>query len=231
MGKHELNKSKSYAFRIYGTQLKSGDEYLPKAVVQVNICGSMTGNTELSRYGLLDIDRKVFGILEDDFIIYFINLDKIKAKNYNVGKNDKMNKYFRLFNAQSIEEMEEISEGDEIFMSITECLKEFLNDEETQKMFARDAWQARKNQEIGKERGLKLGEERGLKLGEERGLKLGEERGLKLGEERGLNIVALNMLEANEPIEKIKTFTGLTEAAVLKLKKTMSKNKKLGSLK
>ncbi len=100
-------------------------------------------------------------------------------------------------------------------MSITECLKEFLNNEETRKDFAREEWEARKNQAIGEERGIKIGEERG----EERGIKIGEER----GEERSLNTVAVNMLQANKPIEEITTFTGLNEEAVLNLKKNIKK--------
>ena len=155
-----------------------------------------------SKYGLLDIDRKIFGILDDDFIIYFINLDKIKEEDYNVGVNDKLNKYFRLFNAKSIKEMKKISKGDDVLMSITECLKEFLNNEETRKDFAREEWEARKNQAIGEERGIKIGEER--------------------GEERSLNTVAVNMLQANKPIDEITTFTGLTKAAVLELKKNIT---------
>ena len=39
-------------------------------------------------------------------------------------------------------------------MSITECLKEFLNSEETRKDFSREEWEARKNQAIGEERSL-----------------------------------------------------------------------------
>ena len=84
-------------------------------------------------------------------------------------------------------------------MSITECLKEFLNSEETRKDFSREEWEARKNQEIGEE--------------------IGEERGIKIGEERSLNNVAVNMLNADKPMDEITTFTGLDEEAVLELKK------------
>ncbi len=217
LGKHEANKSKSYAFRIYGTQIKRGREYLPKKVIQVNICGKMAGNIGFSKYGLLDIDRKIFGILDDDFIIYFVNLDKIKKEDYNVAVSDKAKKYFRLFNAKSIRKMKKISKGDDILMSITECLKEFLNNEETKKDFDREEWQQRKYQAIGEERGIKIGEERGIKIGEERGIKIGKE----CGREDSLNYVATNMLQANKPIDEITAFTGLTEDAVLELKKTI----------
>ncbi len=164
----------------------------------------MAGNIGFSKYGLLDIDRKIFGILEDDFIIYFINLDKIKKENYNVGVSDRLNKYFRLFNAKSIKEMKKISKGDDVLMSITECLKEFLNNEETRKDFAREEWEARKNQAIGEEHGIKIGTESGIKIGEER--------------------IAEIMIQANEPLNKIMAYTGLTEDAVLELKKHYKNN-------
>ena len=50
-----------------------------------------------------------------------------------------------------------------------------------------------------------------IKIGEERG----EERGIKIVEER----IAKIMIQANEPLNKITTYTGLTKEDVLKLKK------------
>ena len=205
LGKDDVNKSKSYAFRIYGTQIKIGSQYLPKKVIQVNICGKMAGDIGFSKYGLLDIDKKAFGILDDDFIIYFINLDKIKKEDYNVGISDRLKKYFRLFNGKDIKEMEKISKGDEVLMSITECLKDFLNNEETRKDFAREEWQARKNQAIGEERG------------EERGIKIGKEE----GHVEAANSIALNLLKMKADIKYVKDATGLTEQEVLNLQKTL----------
>ena len=205
LGKDDVNKSKSYAFRIYGTQIKRGSQYLPKKVIQVNICGKMAGDIGFSKYGLLDIDKKAFGILDDDFIIYFINLDKIKKEDYNVGISDRLKKYFRLFNGKDIKEMEKISKGDEVLMSITECLKDFLNNEETRKDFAREEWQARKNQAIGEERG------------EERGIKIGKEE----GHVEAANSIALNLLKMKADIKYVKDATGLTEQEVLNLQKTL----------
>ena len=40
-----------------------------------------------------------------------------------------------------------------------------------------------------------------------------------IGEEKAKNIVALNMLNANESIERITTFTGLNEKTIIKVKK------------
>ena len=53
----------------------------------------------------------------------------------------------------------------------------------------------------------------------QRGLKKGE----ALGEEKGMRKVARQMLQAGEPMEKIKKWTGLTETQVQELRpKTVS---------
>ena len=72
-------------------------------------------------------------------------------------------------------------------MSITECLKEFLNNEETRKDFAREEWEARKNQAIG----------------EERGIKIGEEIGRELGHVETANNIALNLLKMKTDIKNV----------------------------
>ena len=101
--------------------------------------------------------------------------------------------------------MKKISKGDDVLMSITECLKEFLINEETRKDFAREEWEARKNQAIG----------------EERGIKIGEEIGRELGHVETANNIALNLLKMKTDIKNVTDATGLTEQEVLKLQKTL----------
>lgn len=76
-------------------------------------------------------------------------------------------------------------------MSIMDKLENYFVNRQTRRMFDRDLWHARSNQDIGIERGLKN--------------------------------LAINMLQVNEPIENIKTFTGLMENDIKKLKKSISK--------
>ena len=84
-----------------------------------------------------DNTTKMFG---EDLLIYVVVLDKIKEKNYNVGTSDRMIKYYKMFNAESLEEVKMIAKGDDVLMTISKELDEFLNDEKTKKLFDRDLW-------------------------------------------------------------------------------------------
>ena len=54
-------------------------------------------------------------------------------------------------------------------------------------------------------------------------IEIGEERGNKNGHAEEKNTVAEIMIQANEPLNKITTYTGLTKEDVLKLKKAIFK--------
>ena len=189
-GTYNIQKSKLFSFKVYGSQIDCNEYITPKKVIQLNICEKVNINTVIDKYEFINHRTNDADILKDDFNIYVVNLDKVKDKEYNVGVNDKAVKYLKLFNAKSIDEMNEISKGDEKLMVMSESLARFLNDEETQRLFDREKWKAKENQEIG--------------------------------EERSLNTVAVNMLRANEPVEKIESFTGLSNTTILNLKKSMS---------
>ncbi len=204
-----VEKSKQYASRLYGTQIKRGKKYKPKKVIQLNICKECNVKDIINKYGLLNYKNGKYDVLRDDYLIFILCLDNVTEENYNVGISDRLSKYLKLFNAKSIEEMKKIAKGDEVFMSITQCLEDFLNDEETKELFDRELWKAREHEEIGEERGIKIGKERGIKIGEKR------------GEERSLNKVAKNLLNEKVDFNIICKTTGLTEQEVLKLQKTL----------
>ena len=52
--------------------------------------------------------------------------------------------------------------------------------------------------------------EDGLKKGIEEGIEKGRQEGIERGIERGIETIAMNMLKAKEPIERISQFTGLS---------------------
>ena len=182
-----IEHSKQISAHIYGSQLDIADNNVSKDLIQINICKNVDIDLYLDRYGVYRVNGEV-GILNDYFDILIFNLDKIKELQYNVGISDELYRILKLFNADSIEEMFDISKGDEKLMVMTASIEKFLNDPETQKLFDRDKWKAKEHEEIG--------------------------------EKRSLNTVAINMLKANKPIDEITTFTGLTEEAILKLKKS-----------
>ena len=66
----------------------------------------------------------------------------------------------------------------------------------------------------GKAEGLAEGEAKGI----ERGIDQGIERGIEQGMERGIEKIAINMLNDNEPLDKISKLTGLSQEDIVKLK-------------
>ena len=211
-----VEKSKQYICRIYGTQIKRGEKYKPKPTIQINICKkSIIKEKELiSKYGILNYSTGKPHAFGNDLNIYLVELDKVNKGEYNVGISDRLLKHFNMFNADSYEKLNEIAKGDELFMTISECLQDFLNDEETKKLFDHDLWTARENQEEGEKRGLIKGRRQGRRQGRKQGLLQG-----KL--EKQLEI-AKKMLLANKPIEEVITFTELSKNDVLNLKKQLA---------
>ena len=167
--KSNIKKSESYCMRIFGTQLERSENYLgkdkkTKKVVQLNLCKRCEiKEDEVNKYGILnyrDNTTKMFG---EDLLIYVVVLDKIKEKNYNVGTSNKMIKYYKMFNAESLEEVKMIAKGDDVLMTISKELDEFLNDEKTKRLFDRDLWLKREYHYEGEKAGMKAGKKAGIK--------------------------------------------------------------------
>ena len=210
-----VEKSKQYVTRLYGTQLKRGSKYHPKQVMQINLCKKCEIEEEdlVNQYGILSYKTGKPHTFGNDFNIYVICLDKIKEENYNVGVSDRLIKYFKMFNATSLREIKRIAKGDEVLMSIEQCVDEFLNDKETIELFDRELWKARENRYEGKKEGLEQGKKEGLEQG--------KKEGLKEGTEQSQTNIAKNLLNEKVDFNIICKTTGLTEQEVLKLQKLL----------
>ena len=157
-GKEEMEKSKSYVTRIFGTQIKRGKKYIPKRVIQLNICEKCEiKEDEINKYGIVNYKNSSTRRFGEDLLIYVIDLDKLRKNNYNVGVNDKTIKYFKMFNGKSIEELRMIAKGDENLKDVVKCAEAFLNDEENQWLFDKEFWIKRKERNIGEKIGKKAG--------------------------------------------------------------------------
>ena len=73
--------------------------------------------------------------------------------------------------------------------------------------------------ELGLEQGREQGREEGVKRGREEGVKQGIEQGLEQGVHQRSREVAQAMLKADESIDKIIAYSGLTKAQILELKR------------
>ena len=115
-----------------------------------------------------------------------------------MGISNKLKKYLKILNATSCEEIKNISKGDEIFMSITQCIEKFLNDKETEKLFNWETWVRR----------------------EERyeGVKEGKIAGEKIGLTKGKIQIAKAMLKEKIALDVISRTTGLPKSEIIKLR-------------
>jgi hypothetical protein len=94
--------------------------------------------------------------------------------------------------------------------SLNEVLTEITNKEESENFMGT---LVEKYFNAGREEGVTMGIEKGVALGRQEGVTMGIEKGAEL---RNIEI-AVNMLEEQEPIEKIIRFTGLTKKQLMNL--------------
>ena len=94
-------------------------------------------------------------------------------------------------------------------MSIQDCVKRFMNDENTNRIFNHERKIRDEYLEVGREQGRELGE------------KIGRKQGEKIGIKKNQLKIAKKMLLANKPINEIITFTELKEKDILSLKQEL----------
>ena len=153
--KPNIEKSKQYITRLYSTQLEQGDNYSPIKVIQINICKTCPVKDKelLNHYGILDYKTGKPNMFGNDLDIYVVCLDKMNKEEYNVGVSDRLSKYFMMFINEDYEKSKKITEGDDILMSIQECVKRFMNDENTNRIFNHEKKIKDEYLEVGREQG------------------------------------------------------------------------------
>ena len=189
-------KSKVYFFRIYSTDLPVGEDYKKQhKVSQNNIClkSSLPFTKELkTEYLLKENERNI--VVSNDLKGTIYNLDKLEEQNYNVGENNLLKRILWLIKAETDEERNSIAKGSEFLMDVVSQIKKFLYDEETREMknFP-DKW---------RHEGIKLGIEQGIS-------------------QKQMEITK-KMLETNEPLEKISSYTGYSVQEIKQIQKELS---------
>ena len=215
-----LNKSLSYVNRLFGTQLNRGEKYKNmKRCIQINIVEnvevSLVKKMRFSNY--FAHEEKILSKVEE---IEFINLDFLDEVGYNNIKEEKLLNLLRYIKAKTKEERIKYAERDEKIMKMNDWLDEFVNDEETSKIFNAWDYHAQVSESIGEKRG----EELGLKKGEVLGLKKGEKIGYQKGTEKRNMEIAQNLIAEDMPFPLISRSTGLSIHQIEKL--SLKKNKK-----
>ena len=128
-GSEQCKKSVAYTSWLYSHQLKKQETYSKaKKVTSINLITNefLENNDFLNDYQLRnEFTSKI--LLNDLMDIVLIRLDKALEKEYTKRKQ-RLNQWCRFIVANSYEKMEEVAEGDEMFMSSIEVIKDFVND-------------------------------------------------------------------------------------------------------
>lgn len=222
-------KSEMYLTRLHGTQLNIGEKYhRGKIFIQLNLIEKTSQIREqgvIQKYELQNTKTQNNLPFGQDIKLYTFSLDKIDLDTYNVGINDILLKHLKMIHAKSREERKKIAKGDQILMSLDEAIEQFINDEETKRLFDRDVWKARIEREegliAGEKKGIEEGKEQGIKEGVKQGVKKGIEEGIVKGKESQTIEIAKNMLKENLDISLIEKTTGLSKMKILSLPKEM----------
>ena len=216
-GKEEYNKSFAYACALYQEQIKKENDTEEditrygkmKKVISINLINNNYKgiNTHLiNSYRF--INEYTYEVVEDNIVMYLVRLDKIGKSKYN--EDEKFIKIIKMINAKSIEEMEEISKGDEVMRDMVKFLSEWT----------------RKSNENGWERYLKdvryesevIGEKKGEIKGKREGIKEGKREGILLGQKSNSEKTAIKMKNKGYSLEEISEITNLSKKEILSLK-------------
>ncbi len=178
-----LNKSMSYIMRIFSTQLDRGRDYNTlESVIQINIVDKVTPkelvNEEIkSEILLMDRESKK-EMLSELFQIKYLRLDSAREMIYD--KNNLQQRWLRFIGANNAEERREIARGDGLLMELDNWCRNYVNDEQTKKIFGEWA--------------NYIAEKKGIRKG---------------AEERTIDI-AKNLLNLNLSLKDISKATGLS---------------------
>ena len=188
-----LEKSSFYVMTITASRILRGMEHTPdKRIVQFNI-------VEQDNYGIEEEHEKI-----NNTEVFYILIDKRLNSLYD--KDNLLNKYLKIFIAESYQEREEIAKGDEILMEFVKSVREYCNGKQFKKYFSHEYWNRRIYKHEGRQEGL------------EEGKKLGINEGKALGIQKRNIEIAKSMLKDGVNINTIQKYTSLSIEEISKLK-------------
>ena len=169
--------------RIFSTQLDRGKNYNTlESVIQINIVDDVTPRDLISKR----IENEIIlkgkyeneEILSELFQIKCLRLDTAREMVYD--KNNLQQRWLRFIGAKSAEERENIAKGDELLMKLHNWCMNYVNDEQTKKIFGEWANY------------------------------IAEQKGIRKGSLEKTTEIAKNMLNDNIDNETIMKYTGLS---------------------
>ena len=187
-----LIKNNAYHHEIAGRLFYIGEEYkyLRKSI-QINFNRkyeiSSFGNEIVQEFKMRSKDGKY--VLDENYINYQINLEKIYKKYYNKDKLNRFEKILLILTLNKKEELEKVVEGDKELKQMKDKIEDFSSDLEMIGLYDEE-----KVRDIVK--------------------KIDVEEAKKEGKNEEKIGIAKNMLEDNASIELIVKYTGLSEKEI-----------------
>jgi len=133
----EIKKSYAYGCRLYANQLKVKENYENlKKVISINLIKGKNIEKEIiKKYKIKNIENGM--LLSNELIdMIIIRFDIRKTNCYN--EFERFHRMLAMLDAESIEELENIAKGDEIMSEMAQYVKDFIEDEETNRMFDKE---------------------------------------------------------------------------------------------
>ena len=222
-------KNDAYMHKISSSLYKEKEDYIDvKKVIQINFNNFSYFKENKEIYKFMYMEESTNIVLPENPIKYYIDLEYMYQTCYNKSVEDlsEFERYCLLLKAEEREFAKTIAGDDSIMKKIKEKIEELNEDDNILGLYdaeeeARRVWNTKIKyaEKIGEERGM----ERGIKKGIEKGIEQGIEKGLEKGIEQGIKEekqeIARNMLLANESIDKIVLYTGLTKEEIEELNK------------
>ena len=205
LDKGQIKKSNNYAHKLVVEITKTNGKY--EIVLQVNLDASLNFESELStEYMMRSQDGKL--CIDENYIIYHINMVKIAYKYYNNCRLTRFEKIIVMMCTRSIKVLEELAEGDEELMTFKKTLEEIGKDNGIIGLYNEDEMN-----ELVYQTNLKESHEDGIRIGDQ----IGFERGVECGKESTTMKIAKSLLKYGMSVADIAKNTGLTQKQVKEL--------------
>ena len=153
-----LQKSKKFIMRLY--QLDLNNNF--KNFIQINIvkeCHVKCAKKIKNQYQLLK-NNNIPDAIGRDLRIDIIRLDLLPIKKEDKKYNENLDLHLRILNANNLEQINDLVQGDEQMEKILTKIKEFIITKETEKLFNETKWLERN----AKEEGYNIAKEKIIKL-------------------------------------------------------------------
>ena len=209
LDKGQIKKSNNYAHKLVVEITKTNGKY--EIVLQVNLDASLNFESELStEYMMRSQDGK--SCIDENYIIYHINMVKIVYKYYNNCRLTRFEKIIVMMCTRSIKVLEELAEGDEELMTFKKTLEEIGKDNGIIGLYNEDEMN-----ELVYQTNLKESHEEGIRIGDQIGFERGDRQGFERGKESTTMKIAKKLLKLGTSIKDISEATGLTQKQIKEL--------------